>query len=294
MVQWSVVPGPASEELSSKLAERLKADVIGIDVKVFPDGESKFRVEGDVMDKRVIMVQSMYPPVDRHILQALILAHKLSEEGAQVYALIPYLGYSRQDKEFLKGEVVSLGVLARLFRSVGIKRLVTLDIHSSMSLGYFTIPTYSVSAIPLLAEYFKGRKNLGDFVAVSPDLGASVRVEAFAKVLDVEHIVFQKIRNKVTGEITVLDRDVVIEGKEIIIVDDIISTGGTIRGAADLLLKNGAKKVYAACVHPVLAGDALDRIIESGVEEVVGTNSIPSPVSKIDITSVVASYFETL
>ena len=294
MTDWSVAPGPASVELASKLAKVLGADLLNINSQVFFDGETKLTLDCDVRDKRVIMVQSMYPPVDTHLVQALSLAHRLSEDGAQVFALIPYLGYSRQDSEFLKGEIVTLGIVAHLLRSVGIKRLVTVDIHSTKGLGYFTVPAYSVSAVPLLGEYFRNQKDKGELVAVAPDLGASMRVEAFAKILDIEHLIFEKVRNKVSGEVTVLDRGMDLRGKRIIIVDDMISTGGTIRRAAATLLKNGAEKLFAACVHPVLVGDALDKILESGVDEVVATNTIPSSISKVDVASPIAEYFKTL
>ncbi|MCP8322133.1 MAG: ribose-phosphate pyrophosphokinase, partial [archaeon] len=128
--EWLIAPGPASKELAINIARNVGADILYIDSKLFPDGESYFRITSDVRNKRVAIVQSTYPPVDRHILQLLFLAHKLSEDGAEVHAIIPELAYSRQHRGFLKGEVVSLGVFANLLRSVGVKRVVTVDIHN--------------------------------------------------------------------------------------------------------------------------------------------------------------------
>ncbi|MCP8308707.1 MAG: ribose-phosphate pyrophosphokinase [archaeon] len=292
--EWLIAPGPASKELAISLARNLGANLVDINAKLFPDDESYFRIMSDVRNKRVAIVQSTYPPVDRHILQLLFLAHKLSEDGAEVHAVIPYLAYSRQHRAFLKGEVVSLGVFAHLLRSVGVKRVVTVDIHNVEGLGLFSIPAYSVSAIPLMAEYFDKNYNLSEAIAVSPDFGGSVRVEAFAKILKIDHIVLPKIRDKITGEVLFKDMIKQFQNRDIILVDDIISSGKTMEQATIKLKEYGAKRVFATCTHPLLVGDALDRIKRAGVEEVIGTNTIPSPISKIDMAPILASHLSTL
>ena len=290
---WLIAPGPASKDLAASLAEKLGADLVKIDAKLFPDGESYFRIMSDVMNRRVAIVQSSYPPIDRYILQLLFLAHKLNEDGAEVHAVIPYLAYSRQHKIFLHGEIVSLGVLSHLLRSVGVRRLVTIDIHNVEGLGLFSIPAYSVSAIPLMAKYFK-KYNLNETIAVSPDLGGSIRVEAFAKILGVEYLSLAKVRDQVTGEIMLEEITKNVQGKDAILVDDIISSGKTVELAALKLKDCGVRKVFVTCVHPLLTDDALDRIKNAGVEELVGTNTIPSSISKIDVASVLASHLSTL
>lgn len=292
--EWLIVPGPASRELAISLAKGIEADVLDVDSKIFPDGESYFRIKSDVMDKRVAIVQSTYPPIDRHILQLLFLAHKLSEDGAEVHAIIPYLAYARQHRAFLQGEVVSLGVFSHLLRSVGVKRLVTVDIHNIEGLGLFSIPAYSVSAIPLMAEYFSRNYDLSEAIAVSPDFGGSVRVEAFAKILNIEYFSLTKIRDKITGEVLLKDMIKQVQNKDVILVDDIISSGKTMELAAMKLNECGAKRVFATCTHPLLVGDALDRIKRAGVKEVIGTNTVPSPISKIDVTPILASYLSSL
>jgi len=290
---WLIAPGPASKDLATSLAEKLGADLVKIDAKLFPDGESYFRIMSDVMNKRVAIVQSSYPPIDRYILQLLFLAHKLNEDGAEVHAVIPYLAYARQHKIFLHGEIVSLGVLSHLLRSVGVRRLVTIDIHNVEGLGLFSIPAYSVSAIPLMAKYFK-KYNLNETIAVSPDIGGSIRVEAFAKILGVEYLALPKVRDKVTGEIMLEEITKNVQGKDAILVDDIISSGRTVELAALKLKDYGVRKVFVTCVHPLLTDDTLDRIKNAGVEELVGTNTIPSSISKIDVASVLASHLSTL
>ncbi|MCP8309958.1 MAG: ribose-phosphate pyrophosphokinase [Candidatus Methylarchaceae archaeon HK01B] len=291
---WLIAPGPASKDLAVGVAERLGSDLIEIDTKLFPDGESYFRIMSDVMDRRIAIVQSTYPPIDRHILQLLFLAHKLNEDGAEVHVIVPYLAYARQHRVFLQGEIVSLGVFARLLRSVGVRRIVTVGIHNVEGLGLFSIPAYSVSAIPKMAEYFDKIYSLKEAIAVSPDLGGSVRVEGFARVLGVDYFTLSKVRDRVTGEVVLKEMEKDVQGKDVILVDDIISSGKTIELAALKLKDSGARRVFATCVHPLLTGDALDRIKKAGVEELVGTNTIPSPISKIDVAPLLASYLSTL
>ena len=294
MKQWLVASGPASLDVAAALAARLGAKLARVDTTDFPDGESKVRIYEETRNKNVIVVQSLHPPTDKHLLQLLLLAHKLSEDGADVSAVIPYLAYARQDREFLKGEVVSLGVLAHLFRSVGIKRVVTVDIHSAQGLGLFSIPAYSCSAIPLLAEYVSNNYTLKNPIAVSPDFGSSERVEAFAAVLKSEYVSFKKTRDRLTGEVITEDKNLDIAGRDAVIIDDMISTGTSVAKCAQLLKKDGAKKVIAACAHALLVGAAVEKMKAAGVDELVASNTIPSKYSKVDVAPLIASYFERL
>ncbi len=291
---WLIAPGPASRDLAINMAKDLGAEIVDIEAKLFQDGESYFRIISDVRNKRVAIVQSAYPPTDRHVLQLLFLAHKFSEDGAEVHAIIPYLAYARQHKAFLQGEIVSLGVFAHLIRSVGVKRVVTVDIHNVEGLGFFSMPAYSVSAIPLVAEYFSKNYELSEAIAISPDFGGSVRVEAFAKILKIDHLSIPKMRDKITGEVLFKEKVRQVQSRDVILVDDIISSGKTMELATMKLKDSGAERIFAACTHPLLAGDALDRIKRAGVEEVVGTNTVPSPVSKIDVAPILSDYLSTL
>lgn len=294
MKDWLIAPGPASLDIGANLSAKLGADLLKVETTDFPDGESKIRISDDVRNRRVIIVQSTYPPVDKHLMQLLLLSHKLSEDGADVHAVIPYLGYARQDKEFLGGEVVSLGIIGHLLRSVGVKRMVTIDIHSMQGLGLFAFPVYSCSSIPLLAEYVGANYDLRRPIAVSPDFGSSNRVEAFATVLKSEHVSFKKTRDRVTGEVATEEQHLDLLGRDAVIIDDMISTGGSVVKCAQLLKKYGANKVIAACAHAVLVGGAIDKIKAAGVDELVATNTIPSKYSKVDVSPLIAGYFETL
>lgn len=294
MSNWLVAPGPASPELGEKLAKALNADIVGLEYKTFPDGENKVRLLSDVRNRKVVVVQSAHPPVDSHLMQLFLLCHKLSEEGAEVFAFIPYLAYARQDREFQKGEVISLGVLSHLLRSVGIKSLLTIDIHSTRGLGYFTFPAYSASAIPLLAEHIKKHFEFSNPLALSPDYGGQNRVQAFARLLNLESFALKKIRDRVTGEVTIEDSIPPLSGRDLIIVDDMISTGTSIQRATRFLKKNGAGRIIAMCTHALLLGNALGEILDSGVEEVIATNSVPSPASKIDVSPMIAEHYRSL
>lgn len=294
MKEWVVAAGPASLGIAANLSAILGSELVKLESTDFPDGESKIRVEGEFRNRNIILVQSTYPPVDKHLLQLLFSAHKLSEDGAEVNAAIPYLCYARQDKQFLQGEIVSLGVISHLFRSVGIKRIVTVDIHSIHGIGLFSVPLYSVSAIPLLAEYVGANFELKDPIAVSPDLGSSTRVEAFAAVLKSEFVAFKKTRDRVSGEVSTEAVELKLKGRDAVIIDDMISTGGSVAKAAQLLKKNGAERVIAACTHCLLVGGAEEKLRSAGVDHIVSTNTVPSKFSKVDVTPLISSYFKTL
>jgi len=286
--------GPASEDFGKTLAKRLGLPLLSVTVKEFSDTETRFKVEEEVHGTSVLLVQSTYPPVDRNYMQLFLAAHHLSQDGAKVHAVIPYLGYARQDKQFMPGEIVSLGVISHLLRSCGVIRVTTVDIHSAEGLALFAMPTYSVSAIPILAQYIKKNLNLSAPVVISPDFGSSKRTEAFATLYGAEHLQFAKERDRVTGEVRIDAGEMNVKGRDVVIVDDMISTGATIRAAAEKLRKAQASKIVVSCVHPLLVEDAYEKLIEAGVDEIIGTNTVPSKVSKVDATEPLASYLRTV
>lgn len=289
-----LLPGPASEDLGKLIAAKLGLDLLKSEFKVFPDGESRFSSEGKVAGGNVFIVQSTYPPVDQHLFQLLLASHQLSQEGARVTAVVPYLAYARQDKQFLPGEAVTLGVVAHLMRSAGVRRLVTVDIHSAEGLSLFSFPIYSVSAIPTLAGYAKEKLGLSEVVVISPDFGASKRTEAFAALYGAKYVQLSKTRDKNTGEVKIKEELVDVKGKDVMIVDDIISTGGTVKAAAETVLSQGANQVVAICTHGLFVGDALKKLEKSGVKRIIGTNTVPGEFSVVDVSDALASHLKTL
>ena len=276
------------------MSEKLALPMLAAEFRVFADGESKFTLHEKVEGKSVLVVQSTYNPVDQHMFQLLLASHQLSEAGARVTAVVPYLSYARQDKEFLPGEGVTLGVIAHLMRSMGVRRLVTVDIHSAEGLALFSFPTYSVSAIPNLVEYVKTELDLKNPVVMSPDFGGSKRTEAFAQLYGAKFLQLSKTRDRATGGVSMKDSNLDVADKEVIIVDDIISQGDTVKAAADAVLKQGAKRVLAVCVHGLFVADALQKLEKATVEPIICTNTVPSRFSKVDVSDALASHLRTL
>ena len=294
MTDRLVFAGPSSKEFGKTLAQRLNLPILSVDIKEFSDTETKYRFEENTSGTSVLLVQSTYPPVDKNYMQLFLAAHHLSQEGAKVHAVIPSMGYARQDKQFLKGEVVSLGVISHLLRSCGVIRVTTVDIHSAEGLALFSMPTYSVSAIPSLAQYVKKNLKLSSPVVVSPDFGSSRRTEAFAALYGAQHMQFVKERDRITGEVKMETGKLDVAGRDVIVVDDMISTGGTIRAAAGKLREARAGKVIAVCVHALLIGDAYQKLLDAGVDEIIATNTVPNAVSKVDATEPLAAYLKTV
>ena len=283
-----VVPGPASSELGERVASALNVGTVGVHHKVFPDGESYIRLEGSVDGETVAIVQTLAPPQDTNLLQLLLLADAAKDLGARrVVAVVPYLAYARQDKRFLSGEAVSINTVIRLLEAVGVDRLITVNIHEEDILRRFSVRAESLSAMRLLAEHFLERGLKGAF-SLAPDEGALDLAKEAAEVLGGGYGWLRKERDRVTGEISVEEREFNVSGKDVVIFDDIISTGGTMAAAARMLKAQGARRVYAACAHPLLVGDAHRRLLEAGCAGVVGTDCIPSPVSVVSVAPIIA------
>ncbi|MGD0329499.1 MAG: ribose-phosphate diphosphokinase [Nitrososphaeria archaeon] len=291
---FAILPGPSSIQFARSMAKQMNCDVIDVEFKEFADGENYFRLISEVKDLRVILVQSLSPPVDHHLMQMLFLAKKLSESGAIVYAVSPYLGYSRQHREFISGEIMSLRVVGHLMSSVNIKRLLTIDIHNVEGLGLFPFPAFSSSAISLLAEYVSKNEKISDAFIVSPDFGSSVRVETFAKFINRPYCVLEKERDRVTGVVKVRSPSVRLEGKTAYIVDDMISSGGTIAKAANVLSDFGVKDITAVCVHPVLVAGAMEKMTQAGVTKLIATNTIQTEYSRVDASKAIVDHLKML
>ncbi len=276
------------------MATKLGLPLASTEFKIFPDGESKFTCDEKVSGKTVFVVQSTYSPVDQHLFQLLLASHKLSQDGARVVAVVPYLSYARQDKEFLPGEAVSLAFVAHLMRSSGVSRVATVDIHSAQGLSLFSFPIYSVSAVPAMVDYVRNNLTMKDPVVISPDFGASKRTEAFAQLYGVKSLQLSKTRDRLTGEVKIKDEALDVKGRDVLFLDEVITTGATIRAAAKAVLDQGAKSASALCTHGVFAGDTIEKLEKAGIKNIICTNTIPGRFSKVDVSEVLASHLRTL
>ncbi len=284
-----IILGPASAQLGQRIAEHLKTDSVSVAFKTFPDGENYVRLESSVQDEDVTIVQTTSPPQNNRLVQLALMADAAKRNGAKkVTAVVPYLAYARQDKMFLQGEAISAEAVARMLKAAGIDRLITVNVHQEKVLSRFPFPAKNVSAIPLLAEYFVGKGHKNAF-AVSPDKGAIYIAEEAKRILGGECGYLEKSRDRFTGQVSMDKKAFDVKGKTVIIFDDIISSGGTIVTSAKILRELGPEKVFVACVHPLLIGEAEKNILKAGVDEIVGTDSVTSSVSKVSVAPAISN-----
>ena len=287
LVKFTVVGGNASKDLAKRIARRLKAKYVDVDTRTFPDGESKITFRHNLKKSVVLIVQSTYPPVDTNLLQILSIISEVKKISSKIYAIMPYMGYARQDRQFLNGEIATMSVVAKMLQAAGAKKAIVVDIHSKTALRHFKIPAENVSAIPELAKYLKKLK-LKNPIVVSPDTGGSLRAKKFANILKSDFITLKKSRNRKTGKVSIQSTKADVKGKDLIIVDDIISTGGSVVKATQFLKKQKCKRVFVVCTHGLLVGDAEKNIKKAGVTQIISTNTIPRSISKVDVSGVIA------
>ena len=284
-----VISGPASKELAEAVSAQTGFQNVPVVSKIFPDGESYVRLDGSVQGEEVAIIQTTCPPMqDGKLFQLAFMVDSAKRGGAKkVTVVVPYLAYARQDKMFLSGEGISVETIARMLKAAGIDQFLTVNIHSEPTLAQFPFPAKTLSAIPLIADYFVKKGYKGAF-ALSPDKGAMYIAKQAQAILggDVGHL--SKTRDRYTGQTVQTAEGLTVKDQSVIILDDIISTGGTIVGAAKILYEQRAKHVLCGCVHGLLIGDAEKRILDAGVEEIVGTDSVPGSVSKVSLAPLIS------
>jgi ribose-phosphate pyrophosphokinase len=284
----TVVPGPASIELGHRIADLLKAKVVDIDFKRFPDGESYVRFEDSVKDQDITIVQTTSPPQNENLIQLFLIADNAKEMGAKsITAVVPYFAYARQDSVFRSGEALSVKTIVTLLKTCGVGRIITVNSHNPTVLKKMPVPIDDLSAISLLAQHFRGKGFKNAFSISMGKKGLLTAAEA-DKVLHGGCDYIPTQRDRVTGVVTIEKKTLPVKGRIAIVFDDIISSGGTMIKAVSLLKEQGAKQVYAACVHPLLIGDTKERILKAGADEVVGTDTVPSSVSKVSVAPLIA------
>lgn len=271
-----IFTGNSNRELVKKICENLGIEMAKCEVKKFSDGEIQLDIGETARGKDVYIIQSTSSPVNDNLMELLILLDALKRASAgRINVVIPYYGYARQDRKTKAREPITSKLVADLLETAGADRVVAMDLHAGQIQGYFNIPVDHLSAIPYLSNYFEKlvKNSNEDFVVVSPDLGGVTRARTFANRLNLPIAIIEKRRPKPNvSEVMNIIGD--IEGKDCILIDDIVDTAGTICQAAKALKDNGAKKVYGCATHAVLSGPAYDRIESSVMEEFVVTDTI--------------------
>ncbi|MEM2021343.1 MAG: ribose-phosphate diphosphokinase [Zestosphaera sp.] len=274
-----VISLPSDPGVGGRLASVMRCTHSRVWYKAFPDGELYLRLPSQVSEP-IILVLTTYPEQNRSLMELLFAVEYFSFKGfKELHVVAPYLAYSRQDKEFLEGEVVSGRALLRILTDLGVRKLFVVDIHSDRLKEEFSDLVVNVAPARTFADYV--RKTVKPpYILLAPDVGASKRVETIAKLLECNHVVVSKFRDRVTGEVTHrIPEEVNVRGINVVIIDDIISTGGTVVNLVEYLVRQGAGDVYVIASHGLFVGDALKRLSSSGVNRVVVLNTVNYRVS---------------
>ncbi len=270
-----VFTGNANPALAQEIAAHLSLELGKAAVGRFSDGETTVEIQQNVRGREVFVVQSTCAPTNDNLMELLVMVDALKRASAQrITAVIPYFGYARQDRRPRSTRVpISARVVADLLETVGVERVLTMDLHADQIQGFFRIPVDNIYASPVLLSDLQA-KRYDDLVVVSPDVGGVVRARALAKQLGCDLAIIDKRRPKanVSEVMHVIGE---IDGRNCVIMDDMIDTAGTLVKAAEVLKERGAKSVYAYCTHAVFSGPAIERIKASQLDEVVITNTIP-------------------
>jgi ribose-phosphate pyrophosphokinase len=267
--------GNANRALAQEMASSLGVELGRASVGRFSDGEVTVEIQQNVRARDVFVIQSTCAPTNEHLMELLIMVDALKRASARrITAVIPYFGYARQDRRPRSTRVpISAKVVANLLETVGVERVLTMDLHADQIQGFFDIPVDNIYASPVLLADLKS-KNYKDLVVISPDVGGVVRARALAKQLGCDLAIIDK-RRAAANVSEVMHVIGEIEGRNCVVMDDMIDTAGTLVKAAEVLKERGAKRVYAYCTHAVFSGPAIERIEKSQLDEVVITNTIP-------------------
>ena len=272
-----IFTGTANPELAGEVSKILGIRISDADVGYFSDGELRVEIEENVRGHDTFIIQSTCSPTNKNVMEIMLLADALKRSSAsRITAVVPYYGYARQDRRVRSARVpISAKVVADMFASVGIDRVLTIDLHSETIQGFFDMPADNVYATKLMVNDIKDTNERKEVIVVSPDVGGVVRSRAIAKLLDDTDLAIIDKRRAAANQSEVMNIIGEIEDKVCIVPDDIIDTAGTLCNAANALKEKGAKAVKAYITHPVLSGPAINRIKESELDELVVTNSIP-------------------
>lgn len=282
-----IISGNANLSLSKEISNYLETPLVDVLLTRFSDGEIRVQINENVRGADVFVIQSLTYPTNDSIMELLLLLDALKRSSAhRITAVIPYYAYARQDRKDKPRVPISAKLLADLIQTVGAHRVLTVDLHSAQIQGFFNIPVDNIFALPVIYEYLKA-KNIEDLVIVSPDAGGVERARMLQNRLGGNLAIIYKKR-PAPNVVETLDVIGDVSGKNVVIIDDIIDTAGTIVAAADMLISKGAKSVIAACTHPVFSGSAVERLKNSSIQEVITTNTIPVDGKEFDKLTVIS------
>lgn len=287
---------PPDPGLGEGLAALLKCGHSRVAYKTFPDGELYLRLPNRVSEP-VLLVSTTYPDQNRSLMELFLTLEYLSQKGVRgLYAVIPYVAYGRQDKEFLEGEVVSGRAVLRILKNLGLRKLFVVDMHSDKLVNEFKDLVVNVLPAKTLASYVE-RAVRTPRIIVAPDVGASRRAEVIANLLKCEYVVVSKFRDRITGEVSHrVPEGLSLEGFNAVVVDDIISTGGTVANIVKHLIGNGVGEVHVIASHGLFVGDSLSKLSSSGVRKIAVLNTVSYRVSSdlVEYLDVVGELLEPL
>ena len=301
---FDIFTGTANPELAEEVSKILKIDIAPADVGYFSDGELNVQIQENVRGHDTFIIQSTCSPTNKNVMEIMLIADALKRSSAsKITAIVPYFGYARQDRRVRSARVpISAKVVADMFASVGIDRVLTIDLHSETIQGFFDMPADNVYATKFMVDDIKDNNERDEVVVVSPDVGGVVRARALAKLLDDTDLAIIDKRRAAANQSEVMNIIGDIQGKVGIVPDDIIDTAGTLCNAANALKENGAKAVKAYITHPVLSGPAIERLENSSIDELIVTNSIPltpdakkcSKIRVISLANIIAECIKRL
>ena len=267
-------------ELAQDIAKYIGIELSQCEVKRFADGEVQVNISETVRGHNVFIVQSTSAPVNDHYMELLIMIDALKRASAEkINVIMPYYGYSRQDRKAAARQPISAKLMADLLQAAGANRVICLDLHAAQIQGFFNIPIDNFLAMPIFAEYFLN-KDLKDIVVVSPDHGGTTRARKLADVLDTPIAIADKRRPK-PNQAEIMNMVGDVKDKDCIIIDDMVDTAGTLTIVANFIKNQGARSVYACCTHALLSGNAMERINGSAIKELVCTNTVKLSEDKL-------------
>ncbi len=294
-IVMKILPGPSSIKLAEEVASIVNIENIDIIHKLFFDGESYIQIDSDVENEEIIIIQSTHPPQEKHLLELLLLGSTLKELNAdKVHAIVPYLSYSRADVRQLRGEIISHQIIVDLIQQSGIDSLFTINVHNKSKFLEFTpeLEKYNLNIYPYISEYIQRNLN-GDWIILGPDQGASEDVKIVGNILSAPFYWLDKKRDPISHEISMVCSGFDLKEKDIILVDDIVSSGSTALKACQLILEQEPSSLRFVCIHDLSRPEFKDKLKELGVKEFISTNTIPNTHnSKIDIAPFLSNFIE--